>query len=90
MKTWNRICKIGVAAYLAVTLFSGCGISEVLSAGNHGEQEYGRAETMMVLSTEKVRYENLYTKQIWTAAVDNRGTEFEEILLSQVHDFLRE
>ena len=90
MKTWNRICKIGVAAYLAVTLFSGCGISEVLSAGNHGEQEYGRAETMMVLSTEKVRYENLYTEQIWTAEVDNQGTEFEEILLSQVHDFLRE
>jgi len=89
MKSWNKCWKAGVAAWIAVTLFSGCGISEAISTGG-GEKEYGKAETMMILSTEKARYEELYTEAIWAAAVDHRGTDFEAVLLDQVHDFLRE
>ena len=38
------------------------------------KKEYGKAETMMIVTSERLRYEELYTSQIWTAAVDNRGT----------------
>lgn len=89
MKTWNRIWKTGVIALWAMTLFSGCGISETITAGT-GEKEYGRAETMVILSTEKMRYEDLYTNELWTAVIDDKGTDYGSALLSQVHDFLRE
>ncbi|MBQ7795834.1 MAG: peptidyl-prolyl cis-trans isomerase, partial [Lachnospiraceae bacterium] len=44
----------------------------------------------VILTTEKLRYEEVYTEEIWGAAVDNRGTTFESVLLPQVHDFLIE
>lgn len=55
-----------------------------------GEKEYGKAETMVIVTTEPLRYEELYSEKIRTAAVDNRGTTFEAIMITQVHDFLRE
>ena len=89
MKTWNRIWKTGSAFFLTAALFSGCGISETISAGTN-EKEYGRAETMVILSTEKSRYEDLYTEELWKAVIDDKGTDYESVLITQVHDFLRE
>ena len=45
---------------------------------------------MVILSTERLRYEQVYTDALWDAAVDHRGTAFESVLLSQVHDFMIE
>ena len=55
-----------------------------------GEKEYGKAETMVILTTERLRYENVYSEEIWTAEVDGGGTAFETVLTGQIHDFLKE
>lgn len=74
----------------AAAVISGCGVAETLSPVSKGEKEYGKAETMVILTTERLRYEDVYTEEIWTASADNKGTTFEEVLLPQVHNFLIE
>ncbi len=86
--TWNRkACSLAFVAAASLAL-SGCSVTEAISPTGKGEKEYGKAETMVVLTTERLRYEAVYTEEIWTASVDNRGTTFEAVLLPQVHDFL--
>ncbi len=45
---------------------------------------------MVILTTERLRYENVYSEEIWTAEVDGGGTAFETVLTGQIHDFLKE
>ena len=90
MKKMKHMWRIGAAGIAAALMISGCGMAETLSTANKGEKEYGKAETMAILTTEKLRYENVYTDEIWTAAIDQKGTTFETVLLPQVHDFLIE
>lgn len=87
MKNWKHVWQIGGIAMVAA-LLSACSVTEALSSSNRGAREYGKAETMVILTTERHRYEELYTEEIWNAAVDNEGTTFESVLLSQVHEFL--
>ncbi len=68
----------------------GCGVKETLLSGRKSEREYGKAETMVIVTTERLRYEELYTDKIWDVAVDESGTTFEETLVNQIHDFLKE
>ena len=65
-------------------------VKETLLSGRKREREYGKAETMVIVTTERLRYEELYTDKIWDTVVDESGTTFEETLLSQIHDFLKE
>lgn len=90
MERCMRRWKIWTAVLLAAALIGGCGVREAFSNGKKGEKEYGKGETMMIVTTERLRYEELYSDQIWNAAVDNRGTTFESVLLTQIHDFLKE
>ena len=45
---------------------------------------------MVIPTTERLRYENVYSEEIWTAEVDGGGTAFETVLTGQIHDFLKE
>ena len=90
MKNWKKLGKAAIACLTAVFLISGCGVTETLSPGTKGEKEYGKAETMVILTTERLRYEDVYTEEIWTASVDKQGTTFADVLLPQVHDFMIE
>lgn len=78
-----------MAAMAAAVCLGGCGAVETLYSGK-GEKEYGKAETMVILTTERLRYENVYSEEIWTAEVDGGGTAFETVLTGQIHDFLKE
>lgn len=92
-KRIKRITKTAVllaAVFLAVLTLGGCGMREAFSSGQRTEKEYGIGETMVIATTERLRYETLYSDQIWNAAVDNRGTIFEAVLIEQIHDFLHE
>ncbi|MBR6615391.1 MAG: peptidylprolyl isomerase, partial [Lachnospiraceae bacterium] len=84
---WKERAALAAASVL---LLSGCSVAETLTPVGKGEKEYGKAETMVILSTERLRYEQVYTNALWDAAVDHRGTTFESVLLSQVHDFMIE
>lgn len=91
MKNKNMIWCTGLSLVTAVTMMlSGCSVAETLTPVRKEEKEYGKAETMVILSTERLRYEDVYTEELWAAAVDQDGTTFESVLLSQVHDFLIE
>ena len=91
MKNKNKIWCTGLSWIAAITMMlSGCSVAETLTPVRKEEKEYGKAETMVILSTERLRYEDVYTEELWSAAVDQDGTTFETVLLSQVHDFLIE
>lgn len=81
---------LGVIAGLTVSLLSGCKSTEALPAGGSGKKEYGKAETMMIVTTERLRYEELYSDKIWNTAVDNRGTTFETVMMVQMREFMKE
>lgn len=86
---FRRLYTAAIAG-AAFWLLSGCSVGGALSSGNPSEKEYGRPETLVIVTSERLRYEELYSEQIWNAAVDNRGTTFDTVLTSQIHDFLRE
>lgn len=90
MRKTKMICQVCGMVLAWTLLISGCGIQTGLSSGGKGEKEYGKAETMVILTTEKLRYEEVYTEEIWNAVVDESGTTFADALLPQIHDFLIE
>ena len=90
MGKWNRWGRTLAAVVLAAAVVCGCGVKETLLSGRKSEREYGKAETMVIFTTERLRYEELYTDKIWGTVVDESGITFEETLLSQIHDFLKE
>ena len=86
----KRFCSSGLACAAMIAVLSGCSVVETLTPVGKEEKEYGKPEVMVILSTERLRYEEVYTEELWSAAVDEKGTAFETVLLSQVHDFLVE
>lgn len=90
MGKWNRWGRTIMAVVLAAAVVCGCGVKETLLSGRKSEREYGKAETMVIVTTERLRYEELYTDKIWDTVVDESGTTFGETLMSQIHDFLKE
>ena len=90
MGKWNRWGRTLLAVFLAAAVVCGCGAKDALLSGRKGEKEYGKAETMMIVTTERLRYEELYTDEIWQTVVDGSGTTFEDTLISQIHDFMKE
>ncbi|MBR5267886.1 MAG: hypothetical protein IKU20_06820 [Lachnospiraceae bacterium] len=86
----KRFCSTGLVCAVMITMLSGCSVVETLTPVSKEEKEYGKPETMVILSTERLRYEDVYTEELWSAAVDESGTSFGTVLLSQVHDFLIE
>ncbi len=91
MKKKKTVLHAGLSLLtVAVMMLSGCSVAETLTPIRKEEKEYGKPETMVILSTERLRYEDVYTEELWSAAVDDKGTTFETVLLSQVHDFLIE
>lgn len=51
---------------------------------------YTDSQTMLVVATERNRYRQIYTDQIWKVQVDDDGTTFQHYLLGEIQDFLRE
>ena len=66
---WKERAALAAASVL---LLSGCSVAETLTPVGKGEKEYGKAETMVILSTERLRYEQVYTDALWDAAVAHR------------------
>ncbi|MCD8222053.1 MAG: peptidylprolyl isomerase [Clostridiales bacterium] len=75
--------------WMAVTL-TACG------AGLAGGQEaadsntYSDGQIMVIVATERNRYRELYTDQIWEVQVDEDGTTFRTYLLKEIRDFITE
>lgn len=85
----------GIAVWLALLILTGfclaaCGngIPMVSDAGDG--QGYSDAQIMLVVATERNRYRDVYTDQIWQVEVDDEGTLFQTYLLKSIQSFLQE
>lgn len=75
----------------AALLFSGCG----RRIGGETSQEaieasWSRGQLMTVAATERNRYQNVYTEQIWSAASGTGDMDFEAQLMNQIQSFFTE
>lgn len=53
-------------------------------------QGYTDPQTMLIVATERNRYRQIYTDQIWQVQVGEDGATFQTYLLGQIQEFLRE
>ncbi|MFR5602205.1 MAG: peptidylprolyl isomerase [Lachnospiraceae bacterium] len=86
-KTWSRRAA---ALVIGTLLLTGCKGGIPIVSEMKETKAYTLPETMIVVATERNRYEQMYTGQIWDAALDEEGTTFEQYLLGQVRGFLEE
>ena len=87
---WKRRLRRGAAMLLmtaSVTAASGCGAGFPFAQEEEASGEYTRPQAMIVVATEKNRYEEVYTDQIWNVSLED-GRTFEAYLLDQVKEFL--
>ena len=88
--------KRAVYMYLAMCLalalsVTGCSKKTVSSDGVRTvEKDYTKGQIMVVAATERNRYQNIYTSQLWSVKADDSGATFEEKLLGQIEQFLIE
>lgn len=75
----------------AVAALSGC-TSRLASSGGvrATEKEYTRGQLMVVAATERNRYQNIYTSQLWEVRAEDGGETFEDQLKGQMEQFLVE
>ena len=71
----------------AAVMLSGCqGGIPIISQGKAVEG-YSLPQAMIVAATERNRYENIYSDQIWGVAVDDQGKTMESYMKEQVESF---
>ena len=89
-KKWNHT-RAGLAACAVSLVFALSGCKNVLPKMSEvrENQDYPKAQAMIVVATERNRYEKTYTDQIWNVTLEN-GQTFETYLLDQVQSFLKD
>ena len=45
---------------------------------------------MVIAATERNRYQNIYTSELWSVKADDSGVTFEDKLIDQIEQFLIE
>lgn len=71
----------------AVGALGGCGSQEAAEANGRTVEGLSRPEAMILVATERNRYEQIYTDQIWNVTMPESGESFEDFLLEQVKQF---
>ena len=54
------------------------------------DKEYTKGQMMVIAITERNRYQNIYTSELWSVKADQNGDTFEDRLMDQVEQFLIE
>ena len=68
-----------------------CGCSRLSEGMLKQETElYTQGQIRMIAATERNRYQNLYTGQLWSVTADGQGDTFESLLKNQISQFLEE
>ena len=89
-KRWNHIRSgLTVCIVSLVFVLSGCKNGFPKMPETRENQDYPKAQAMIVVATERNRYEKTYTDQIWDVTLEN-GQTFETYLLDQVQNFLKD
>lgn len=83
--------RAACTAGLALFLLAGCGPREASMEGERAaEADYTQGQIMVIAATERNRYQNIYTSQLWQVEADPEGNTFEEVLKDQMGRFLVE
>ena len=90
MGKWFRPLKQGFLIAFAAGCLAACGQAASYQNANGSAAEYTPGQIMTVAATERNRYQNIYTGQLWSVAADGSGTTFEALLKGQMEQFLTE
>lgn len=90
MKVRFKRAVLAAVSAAAIALASGCGGTIPIVSDSRENQGYTDAQTMLIVATERNRYRDVYTDQIWQVPVDDEGNVFQTYLLGQVRNFLKE
>ena len=84
-------CALLAGLAFSLGLLTGCGSDgSTIVVGKKNEKGYSRAEVMVIAMTEKKRYEEVCTDQIWGVSVGEKGDDFETYLKKQIRSFMDE
>lgn len=91
MKSYRRISGIVAACLAAVMLItSGCENGIPIVSEIRETESYTEAQQMILIATEKNRYQDVYGTEIWDVVIDESGETFQNYLLAQIRSFLKE
>ncbi len=90
MEKWLRFLRRGLLIAFAVGCLTACGQAASYQNAKGSAAEYTAGQIMTVAATERNRYQNIYTGQLWSVAADGSGTTFETLLKGQIEQFLTE
>ena len=86
LNRWNLLA----AALAAGAFLTGCQGGIPMISRVKEIEGYPINQAMIVAATEKNRYEDAYTSQLWQVTLDEEGTTVQTFFLEQVEQFLRE
>ena len=88
-RTW--ILRLFVVCCMAVLALSGCRSgASARTSERMAAADYTYGQMMTIAATERNRYQNVYTSQLWSVELDESGGTFETKLKEQVERFLVE
>lgn len=88
LEKWLAAVCLGL---MVIAVSSGCSKEADTSAGVKSvSKDYTKGQIMTIAVTERNRYQNIYTSELWSVKADESGETFEDALLGQVEQFLIE
>lgn len=73
-----------------LVLLTACSVNLPMVPDSADTEGYTDAQTMLIIATERNRYRQVYTDQIWNVEVSDDKTPFQTYLLDQIRTFLSE
>ena len=91
MKSYRRISGMAAACLAAVMLLTtGCENGIPIVSEIRETESYTDAQRMILVATEKNRYQDVYGSELWDVVVDESGETFQSYLLGEIRSFLKE
>ena len=82
---FGQSCWHFAAAQL--TFLTACSVNIPMVSDSAATEGYTDAQTMLIIATERNRYRQVYTDQIWNVEVSDDKTPFQTYLLEQIRAF---
>ena len=84
-RTWGlRAAVLVILAALQIMLLTACSVNIPMVSDSSDTEGYTDAQTMLIIATERNRYRQVYTDQIWNVEVSDDKTPFQTYLLEQI------
>ena len=84
---------MAMLAFLAasqIIFLTACSVNIPMVSDSSDTEGYTDAQTMLIIATERNRYRQIYTDQIWNVEISEDQTSFQTYLLEQIRTFLGE